>query len=62
MKLEYMRIDDFRLLSLKFSANEWTWLYNLPDVEYRNDYCCFFVLKGSRSHTQIVMKYGDIFD
>ena len=58
-KYEYLRIDDFRLISLGIRAN---WLLSLPDVEYRNDYLCFFVLKGSKSHTAIVMKYGDIFE
>ncbi len=62
MKLEYCRIEDFRLLSLGVDARTWTWLYNLPDVEYRRDYCCFFVLKGSSSHTQIALKLGDVFD
>jgi len=59
MKYEYVRIDDFRLISLGIRAN---WLHGLPDVEYREDYSCFFVRKGSRSHTAIVMKYGDIFE
>lgn len=59
MKLEYVRIDDFRLISLGIRAN---WLHSLPDVEYREDYCCFFVLKASASHTAIAMKYGDIFE
>jgi hypothetical protein len=38
------------------------WLKALPDVEYRDDYQCFFVLKGSPSHTAIAMKLGDVFD
>lgn len=59
MKLEYLRIDDFRLISLGIGAR---WLHKLPDVEYREDYNCFFVLKASKSHTAIVMKYGDIFE
>jgi hypothetical protein len=59
MKLEYLRIDDFRLISLGIRAN---WLHSLPDVEYREDYLCFFVLKGSKSHTAIALKYGDIFE
>lgn len=59
MKLKYLRIDDFRLISLGIRAN---WLMTLPQVEYREDYCCFFVQAGSPSHTAIVMKYGDIFE
>lgn len=38
------------------------WLKNLPEVEYRDDYQCFFVQKGTASHTAIAMKFGDIFD
>jgi hypothetical protein len=38
------------------------WLKNLPDVEYRDDYQCFFVLKASPSHTAIAVKLGDVFD
>jgi hypothetical protein len=56
---EYMRIDDFRLISLGIRAK---WLHSLPDVEYREDYSCFFVLKGSKSHTLIAIKFGDIFE
>ncbi len=60
--LEYLRIDDFRLLNQRVTARDWVWLGSLPDVERREDYCCFFVLKGSRSHTQIAVKLGDVFD
>lgn len=59
MKYEYLRIDDFRLISLGIGVN---WLISLPQVEYREDYLCFFVQAGSPSHTAIVMKYGDIFE
>ena len=62
MKYEYMKIEDFRLLSLGITADDWTWLYNQPDVEYRHDYCCFFVLKGSPTHTAITIKLGDVFE
>lgn len=59
MTLTYLRIDDLRLISLGIQAR---WLFSLPEVEYREDYLCFFVQVGSPSHTAIVMKYGDIFE
>lgn len=72
-KLEYMRIDvlsiievsQFGLTSLDRShtyESNLQWLQSLADVEYRDDYQCFFVLKGSSSHTAIAMKLGDVFD
>jgi hypothetical protein len=72
MKLEYMRIDLLRIINISnfglVSDNSHTyddnlkWIRELSDVEYRHDYQCFFVLKGSPSHTAIAMKLGDIFD
>lgn len=62
MKYEYLRIDDFTLLNKGVDSNTWSWLNQLPDVEYRNDYCCHFVLRGSSSHTAIAMKLGDVFE
>lgn len=61
-KLEYLRIDDLRLIEHGVNAKTWVWLNQLPDVEYRNDYACHFILKGSPSHTAIVMKLGDVFE
>ena len=72
MKLEYKRIDLLRLIELSsfglttdkphtYDSNI-EWLKNLSDVEYRDDYQCFFVLNASPSHTAIAMKFGDIFD
>lgn len=58
---EYLRIDDLTLINLKTSANDWCWLNQLPDVEYRRDYCCHFVLKNSPSHTAIAIKFGAVF-
>jgi len=72
-KLEYARIDMLTLINVSqfgmttldrphtYDSNI-QWIKNLPDVEYREDYQCFFVLKGSPSQTAIVMKLGDIFD
>jgi hypothetical protein len=59
MKLEYLRVDTFRLLLLGISAN---WFHQQSDCEWRDDYQCFFILKGSKTHTLAALKYGDIFD
>lgn len=72
MKLEYMRIDVLSIINISrfgmasggphtYDSNL-QWLKNLPDVEYRDDYQCFFVLKASPSHTAIAVKLGDVFD
>jgi len=59
LKLEYARIDLMRLLPYGLDIK---WMYSAPDCEYREDYQCFFVLKGSRTHSAIAVKYGDVFD
>jgi hypothetical protein len=70
MTYEYARIDVLSIISIStfgmatgndtYQSNL-QWIKGLPDVEYRHDYQCFFVLKGSPSHTAIVMKLGDVF-
>jgi hypothetical protein len=67
MKYEYLRVDVLRLVSICQGITEdyWTttnWFQTQPDVEWRPDYQCFFILKGSPTHTMIAMKYGDIFE
>lgn len=59
MKYEYTRIELMRLLGYGLDIQ---WLYSAPDCEYREDYLCFFVLKGSPTHTKIALKYGDVFE
>jgi hypothetical protein len=59
MTYEYIRLDLFRLLPFGIEAN---WLHQQPDCEYREDYQCFFILKGSRTHTLAALKFGDIFE
>ena len=72
MTYEYARIDVLSIISQsRFGMtsldrphtyeDNLQWIKGLPDVEYRHDYQCFFVLKGSPSHTAIVMKLGDVF-
>lgn len=58
MKYQYLRIDYMVVINLGLEAN---WLHGLADVEWRDDYQCFFVRSGTPSHTAIVMKYGDVF-
>ena len=73
MKLEYARIDVLSIINVsQFGMttldrphtydDNLEWLHGLADVEYRHDYQCFFVLKGSPSYTAIAMKLGDVFD
>jgi len=59
MNLEYARID---LMSLLMREIDPTWFHLQNDCEYRDDYQCFFILKGSKTHTMINLKHGDIFD
>lgn len=37
------------------------WLHTASDSEWREDYLCFFVLKGSKTHTKVALMYGDVF-
>lgn len=67
MNLEYLRIDLISLVNIAHGEaralmDVINWFHSLGDVEYRNDYQCFFVLKGSPAHTMIALKYGDVFD
>ena len=59
MNYEYVRIDSFNLLLKGISIK---WLRQQPDCEWREDYQCFFILKGSKTHTLAALKYGDIFE
>jgi hypothetical protein len=59
MKLEYVRIDLMHLLPFGTDAD---WLHTATNSEYREDYQCFFILKGSPTHTLAALKYGDVFD
>lgn len=58
-RYEYIRIDLMSLLAYGIKVN---WLHQADDCEYREDYQCFFILKGSRTHTMAALKYGDIFE
>jgi hypothetical protein len=59
IKHQYVRVDTFNLLLKGISAQ---WLHDQKHCEWREDYQCFFILKGSLTHTLAALKYGDIFD
>ena len=59
MKYEYVRIDPFSLLQHGTDAN---WFHEQSDCEWRDDYQCFFILKGSKTHTMAALKFGNIFE
>lgn len=58
MNYEYIRIDLMLLLPYGYDIK---WMYSAPDCEYREDYLCFFVLKGSKTHTRIALSYPNVF-
>ena len=37
-------------------------LSRFDQIEYSIKYDCFYILKGSRTHTCIALEYGDIFE
>ena len=60
MKYEYIKISKLRLLLLEMEF-DYEVLSNLPDVEYRQDYQCYFLLKGSKTHTWLAMRHPELF-
>jgi hypothetical protein len=59
MTYEYARLDLMRVIAHGIELN---WLHSAPDCEYREDYQCFFILRGSRTYTLAILRYGDCFD
>ena len=61
MKYEYIRIDKIRLLlmNIEFDCNI---LEGMSDVEVRHDHNCYFLRKGSKTHTWLGLKYPQIFE
>lgn len=59
MKYEYVRIDLFSLLQYGTDVD---WFHKQSDCEWRDDYQCFFILKGSQTHTLAALRYGDVFE
>ena len=57
-KLEYLRID---LMSMINRPKDRLWLDSQPDCEWRYDYQCWFILKGSRTHIMAELKFGPVF-
>lgn len=65
MKYEYIRIDMLKVVLSNIEhdtdhASEY--LKSADDCEYRDDYQCWFILKGSKTHTWIAMNYGELLD
>ena len=58
MNYEYARIDMLTALNCRIKGKDLEWLNTAPDVEYREDHLCYFVLKGSKTYTFLMMKYG----
>jgi hypothetical protein len=56
---EYVRLDVWHLIS---DNHDTEWLKQQPDCEWREDYQCFFILKGSKTHTLAALKYGGVFE
>jgi hypothetical protein len=63
MKYEYIRIDMMRVVLTNIeedNALALKYLHSATDCEYRDDYQCFFVLRGSSTHSWIAMKYPEL--
>ena len=56
----YARLDAMRCMN--WTAEELNWLRHAPDVEYREDYLCWFIRRESKTYTYLVLKHGNIFD
>jgi len=59
MKYEYIRIDTMMLIQERNDV--FAWLHQQPDAEYRQDYCCFFIPRGSKTHTWLALNHPDLF-
>lgn len=63
MSYEYIRIDMMRVVLTNIDLDNslaLKYLHSATDCEYREDYQCFFVLKGSHTHSWIALKYPDL--
>jgi hypothetical protein len=63
---EYVRIDLMTIVNISqgITTAYWettNWFQTQPDSEWRDDHQCFFVVKGSPTHTLAALKYGDVF-
>lgn len=59
MKYEYTRIDLMHLLMFPELRN---WLDGQADVEYREDYQCYFIRKDTQTHTWLALTYGELLE
>lgn len=65
MNYEYIRIDMIKLLLSNIEHDPkgaLEFLEQAPDVEYRHDYQCFFILRNSPTHTWLALMHGELFD
>ena len=63
IKLEYIRIDYLKVILANIELDNTRpldYLKSADDCEWREDYQCWFVLKGSKTHSWIAMNYGEI--
>ena len=57
MKYTYIRIDEMTLFNYPRLV---LWLQDQPDVEHREDYLCWFVRAGSKTHTWLAVTYPEV--
>jgi hypothetical protein len=65
MKLDYIRIDMLKVVLSNIEHESETpldYLKSAADAEYREDHQCWFVLRGSPTHSWIAIKYGELLD
>ena len=65
IKLEYIRIDMLKVVLSNIehdTDNASNYLRSADDCEYREDYQCWFVLRGSLTHSWIAIKYGELLE
>lgn len=53
MRVVITNIEEDNSIALKY-------LQQASDCEYREDYQCFFILKGSHTHSWIALRYPEL--
>ena len=65
MNYEYIRIDMMKVMLSNIDHDPkgaLEYLEQAPDVEWRHDYQCFFILRNSKTHLWLALIYGELFD
>jgi len=65
MNPDYVRIDMVKLLLSNIEHDPkgaLEYLETASDVEWRHDYQCFFIRKGTLTHSWLALKHGELFD